>query len=152
MHRRLPIVLPFVALATCDGGSEPPPADPLFPADYAATFTEVRDCRTSADHDLTHVRVFADPVALDAYTTRGEPLPDGSLLVKEEHADETCTDLVGFAVMMREEGYDPDRGDWHWQKLDADRRVTQDGRLERCGGCHSLCEEPSGFDWTCAEP
>lgn len=151
MHRTLAFAALVAGVGGCNGESPPPP--PIFPADYAETFQEVRDCRLSADHDLSFVRVYADPVALESYTTRAAPFPAGSLLVKEEHGDETCTDVLGFTAMFREDpGWDPEGGDWHWQKLDADRAVTQDGKLQRCSSCHGLCEAPDGFDWTCAAP
>ena len=47
----------------------------LFPADYLASYTEVRDCRKSADHDLHNIRILADPVALASYQNRDAPFP-----------------------------------------------------------------------------
>ena len=52
---------PSRLLASCscsrapgEGGDDR--AEPVFPADYAATYIEVRDCRASGDHDLNNIR------------------------------------------------------------------------------------------------
>ncbi len=86
------------------------------------------------------------------YMARDEPFPVGSILLKEEYARDDCTDLDGYTVMRREPpGYDPESGDWHWQRLDTNRRVTEDGLVERCRSCHADCgEPPDGWDGTCA--
>ena len=142
-----------IATACSDDGGEPAPAEPLFPADYAATFQEVRSCRRSADHDLFYVRVLASAGAASVYANRDAPFPEGSVLVKEEHADDACTDLERITAMRREIGYAPQAGDWHWQRLSPDRAVELDGKLATCAGCHQSCGvPPDGHDWTCAAP
>lgn len=134
--------------------SEQTAFEPLFPADYAASYVEVRDCRRSGDHDLNYVRILADQAALEPYQKRSEPFPVGAVVLKVEHADEACGDITGYTAMRREEtGYAPDAGDWHWQRLDRDRVVKDDGKIERCTSCHALCGvPPDGFDWTCSIP
>jgi hypothetical protein len=102
---------------------------------------------------LFYVRVLASPEAANAYANRDAPFPDGSVLVKEEHVDDACTDLARFAAMKRELGYAPEAGDWHWQRLSPDRTVEQDGKLATCSGCHQSCGvPPDGHDGTCAAP
>lgn len=141
-------------IVACRDDGSSVPSEPLFPADYASSYVEVRDCRLSGDHEFNHVRVLADPGALASYRDRSSPFPVGSILMKEEYDDDACTMLVGFTAMQREPaGYDTAGGDWHWQKLDARRGVTQDGVVRRCRSCHEGCGvPPDGFDWTCAIP
>ena len=113
---------------------------------YAASYLEVRDCRRSPDHDLAYIRVLASPDAADAYTARTTSFPEGAIVLKEEHADPDCTDLVRVSAMLREEG------DWRWQQVDADGTVLEIER-ERCAGCHAACGvPPGGHEGTCAEP
>lgn len=144
--------LAFVlAAAGCGDG----PA-PLFPEDYAETYTEVRDCRQSGDHDLHMIRVLADDVALDTYADRSAPFPAGATVIKEEYdfGDFDCTGpIVQWTVMQKlDEGESPERLDWEWQTVDADRFVTEDDP-QRCANCHQGCGvPPDGFDGTCTVP
>lgn len=127
---------------------------PVFPADYAASYREVRGCRRSGDHDLNYVRILADPAAHAPYAERAVPFPERSVVLKVEYSDPACTDVTGFTAMRKESaGYAPSGGDWFWQKVGADRRVLESGQLVRCSGCHQACgQPPDGYDWTCAVP
>jgi hypothetical protein len=135
----------LAALAGC-GGDGPEPA---FPADYAGDFTEVRDCRSSADHDLHRIRVLADATAMAPYLAREAPIPDGAVLLKEEYdfGDDDCSGpILEWSVMAKRDGA------WSFQDVDADRRVVSEDD-SRCVGCHELCgDPPDGFDGTCAVP
>lgn len=142
-------------LAGCPGPN-PPVFDPLLPADYADTYTEVRNCRSSGDHDLHNIRVLADPEALGPYTNRTDPFPVGSILVKEEYdfGDSDCSgDILRWTVMQRlEDGASPENLDWHWQDVDQDFSVQEDDP-ERCAQCHFDCGAPPvGYLGTCTEP
>ena len=138
----------------CGDESDPVAAQAVFPADYAASFQEVRSCRKSADHDLFHVRVLASPSALDAYLNRDAAFAEGAVIVKEEHFDDQCTDLERITAMRREApGFAPEAGDWHWQRAKQDGSVELDGKLPSCAGCHQSCGvPPDGHDGTCTAP
>ncbi len=141
------------ALVACDPSETEPPPAAVFPQDWQASYTEVRDCRRSGDHDLNYVRILADAAALAPYQKRDAPFPDGAVVLKIEFADPECTDTSGFTAMRREAGFDAPNGDWHWQRLDATETVTEDGKLDRCIGCHTSCgAPPDGHDSTCAVP
>lgn len=133
-----------------DGGSEV-----LFPEDYAATFTEVRDCRPSGDHDLNNIRVLANAAAAGPYVDRDAPFPPGALLLKEEFdfGDVDCSgEIKQWTVMERRTtGSSTETLDWGWQRVDWDRNVMSDDE-PRCIGCHQLCVAPSGYDFTCTVP
>src|SRR4051812_28274789 len=93
-------ILLLVALLAGCGGSAP-----LFPADYAATYVEVRGCRPSGDHDLNNIRVLADPAALGPYMTRASDFPVGAVVLKEEHdfGDTACTGKPKqYTVMVKQ--------------------------------------------------
>jgi hypothetical protein len=149
-------LLVIALFAAACGDDDVPALDPLFPADYTATFVEVRDCRPSADHDLNNIRVLADPAALAPYRDREAPFPTGALLLKEEHdfGDTNCTgEPTQWTVMEKlADDSEPDQLDWRWQKVNLDRVVlSQDD--PRCFGCHELCTEPpDSYLFTCAVP
>jgi hypothetical protein len=146
-------LLPILLLAAACGDE---PLEPIFPADYRATYVEVRDCRGSGDHDLSPIRVLADPAAMPAYVNRDRPFPVGATLVKEEFEfdDVACEGaIVRWSVMVKlEDQSSPDTLDWRWQRVDGDGTVrTQDE--PRCIGCHIDCGvPPDGYGGTCAVP
>ncbi len=119
---------------------------PIFPADYRNTFTEVRDCRLGIEHGGVMIRVLANAIAAEPYRRLQNPLPVGSIVVKEEYEGADCSneaELTSWSAMRKESpGFDPVDGDWHWQQVAApSRAVTCDDK--RCPGfvcitCHSL--------------
>lgn len=127
--------------------------EPRFPSNYASTYTEVRNCRRSADHDLHYIRVLADPDALAPYRDRTAPFPVGSIVLKEEYdfADGDCTgDIVEWTVMQKTDS--SARLGWDWQRVNADRSIKSDNS-SLCSNCHSNCTpDENGYDSTCATP
>jgi hypothetical protein len=163
MHRLL--VAAILAAAACSSPSPPPTptAEPIWPENWEDSYTQVRPCRRSIDHDLVYVTIHADAKALPSYEKRDALFPEGSTVLKVEYDDEACTELRGYTVMQRRaKGYDPSGGDWHWQKADENRVVSIDGKsssppadpptqVDRCVRCHEGCgKAPDGFDWTCS--
>jgi hypothetical protein len=143
----------LVLIAACSAGQG---GTPILPEDCIATFTEVRDCRRSPDHDLRNIRIFADPDALAPYTDRVTPFPPGAVLVKEEYdfAGDGCTGpILEWTVMMRRT--DATNLGWIWQRigLEDDEREIVGEDEDRCIACHSECgQPPGGHDSTCAPP
>jgi hypothetical protein len=153
--KRLPVGLLTAALAAaCSGVEEPPEPEVAFPADYASSFVEVRDCRKSADHELEQVRVLVDPVALEPYADRTEAFSDGALVLKEQYesSDSSCSGPITQWTVMRKRRASSNLG-WDWQRVDANRRVVP-GNSASCAACHSACggSSTSGYDFTCADP
>ena len=127
--------------------------EPKFPADYAATYTEVRNCRSSSDHDLHRIRVLADPEALGPYTTRTAKFPVGSIVLKAEYdfGDTSCSDEPIEWTVMQKLATPEDLG-WVWQRVAADRSVTTEND-SLCITCHTSCGvAPDGYDGTCTMP
>lgn len=144
--------LALVSCADDETTTLPPPPPPIF-LDNGAGYQQLRDCRRSADHDLSYIRVLADAQAIPPYVNRDVPFPAGAVILKIEYADPPCTDLVGYTAMRRDVGIDPAGGDWHWQRANRAGTVTEDGIIERCKGCHTSCGvPPDGHDGTCAVP
>jgi hypothetical protein len=122
----------------------------FLPLDYQTSFQPARTCRSVTAHGLAYQRVLANAPAATPYTVSGSPLPTGSVLVGEQHADPSCTSLVEIYLMAKAEpGYDTAADDWRWQRLDANQRVLEDGRLRKCSACHAqspcagyLCSPP----------
>ncbi len=118
------------------------PIEPIFPSDYRDTYTEVRDCRNSSSH-VAMIRVLANDVAAQAYLDEANPLPVGSILVKEEYDGVDCSndnELVRWRAMRKEApGFDPEDGDWHWQWVEPDRSVKYDDK-STCIACHRAPE------------
>ncbi|HEY3500428.1 MAG TPA: cytochrome P460 family protein [Polyangiaceae bacterium] len=148
-------LLAVVLAAGCSDDPEPQAPPPPFPADYADSYAEVRDCRKSGDHDLSFVRILADPRAAAPYQNRSDPFPDGAVVLKEEYefGDDTCSgEILQWTVMMKAHAATAELG-WKWQRVDAQRRVAEENP-PRCQNCHIDCSGGSaiGYDYTCAEP
>ncbi len=154
--KRLLVLLAIGAVLGCTSKNDPPqpPVDPVFPADWAKSYTQVRECRKSIDHDVRYVTIFADPTSLSSYKNHDKLFPAGSIILKVEYQDDKCASAFrGYTVMRREKGYSPGNGDWHWQKTDAASKVLEDGLPYRCVGCHRdncMVKPPDGWDWTCS--
>ncbi len=118
-------------------GGEP---QPIFPSNYRASFTQVRDCRFSAAHGGVNVRVWANTIGAQPYLDLANPLPQGTVVVKEEFSGPDCSDdntLVQWRAMRKEApGFDPVDGDWHWQRVSLQRVVIFDTK-DTCIGCHT---------------
>ena len=154
MSRVVPLAL--VVLAAC--GTEPKPEPPVFPADYATTYQEVRNCRGPSEHDLNYIRVLASPDAVTAYTGRIAPFPTGSIVLKEEYDinDMTCSGpIVVWTVMAKlDDGSAPATLDWQWQKVDSHRN-TVNTDINKCVSCHTTCTPTGsrgGYAYTCTMP
>jgi hypothetical protein len=137
-------------LSGCFQDSAPKHSDYL-PLSYPTGFPIVRNCRLVADHQNTFELVRANQVAADPYTIASYPLPQGSVVIAEQHSsDPFCDSLSGYYLMAKEQaGYYGAGGDWHWQDLDLGQRVIEDGRLQKCASCHADC---AASDFLCARP
>ncbi len=150
------VALVLVVSCADDETTSAPGPEPLFPADYAASYSEVRDCRQSGDHDLNIIRILTAPDALAPYRDRAEPFPEGAVVLKEEYdfGDTSCSGPIKqWTVMVRlADGAAPTTLDWKWQRVDAERNVAAEDE-PRCYGCHTGCTpDNEGYDHTCAVP
>jgi hypothetical protein len=139
-----------------DETTVPPSGDPAFPADYLGSYSEVRNCRQSGDHDLNLIRILADPASLAPYRDRDQPFPEGGVVLKEEYdyGDTTCSGPIKqWTVMVRlADGGSPETLGWTWQQIDAQRNVVTEN-ASRCINCHTGCTPAmGGYENTCAVP
>lgn len=129
------------------------PIEPIFPADYRDTYTLVRDCRLSIEHGGVMIQVWANDIGAQAYLDEDNPLPVGSVVVKDEYEGTDCETEADFgrwrAMRKEEPGFDPDDGDWAWQWVNADRSVLLNDKAT-CIGCHRD-EECLARDYMCTE-
>lgn len=144
--RRL-AALAALALIACGGEAG---EGPVFPPDYAARYVRVVPCRNSVEHFLHHIAIWADPASADAYREGRFPLPAGSVIVKEEFADEACSQRVGWTAMRRDAtDAGPGAAAWRFQELDEARRVVEPH--PGCVACHRACDARLARDGTCLE-
>lgn len=85
------------------------------------------------------LKLYANPVALKA-AREGKPLPDGSILVKENYGEDKKT-LKAITPMYKKEGYNPEAGDWFWAKYGPDGEVMAAGKVESCINCHKAATD-----------
>jgi hypothetical protein len=150
--------------ATLAAGCGEPEPQPLFDLDEVEReFVEVVDCRHSHEHDLRHVRVFADPAAAEIFercVLSGlggrcdvSRFDTGALFVKYEYDLPGCDprELTSYTASLRlDDGDFPEGRDWHWQRLTPAMDVAEDGAPARCIQCHvNHCDPPDGLDLRC---
>lgn len=160
MWTRTYLTLLCSSLVGCAVSSDPGAVDPIrFPVDFEDRYLESKDCRLSHEHELRYIRVLVSPRAITAYETlaESEPFEPGDVLLKTEYDDAACTQLLGYTVLYREaSGYAPERFDWRWQRVDAERRLLLDGpgggAIETCVTCHQVhCSHSGGFELVCKD-
>jgi hypothetical protein len=138
---------------TCSGDAAGPnnQAEPFFPLNFRQTYTLVRDCRFSIEHDGHNILVYTNPEAASAYLTGTYPFQQGTVIVKELYRDPNCSDLFGYAAMRKSApGTAPQSGDWEWQNVGSDGKVQSGVQPSSCISCHLNCTE--GRDLTCTDP
>lgn len=143
----------FAALSLAASAcSDEPGEEPFFDvAEVMESWPEVRNCRFSIEHDGMNIIVFASPGAETAYRDGTYPFPEGTTIVKAEHDDSFCDEVVEFtAIRKLAPGTAPADGDWEWQRVDAGGKVLESGSLQRCVMCHQDCT--NGRDFTCTDP
>ena len=118
--------------------------------DYESSYVPVRGCRLAKGHGSNSIVVLASAEAASDYLLKNSPLPRGSVIVAKESDKADCSTLVGYTLMFKDvPGYDPTVADWHWQRLDDQRYVLEDGRRPECISCHTQCNRN---DYTCSPP
>lgn len=138
-----------------DAGPADAGREPVFPADFAEHYPEVRDCRHSHEHELRYIRVMVSESAREPYArlSPDTPYPVGATLVKLEYDDPDCAELVEYTAYRKlPAGENPPGNDWLWQRVSPERVVVEQGAPWTCITCHKYhCAPPYGYDLTCAE-
>ena len=148
--------LGLVLVFGCSDDS-PQMAAKLYPDDYAATFTEVRNCRYSIEHSLVNIRVLASPDAVAAYQDRVDPFLTDAIIVKEEYAEDdmACAGTIEAITVMKKLPFEssPSSLDWLWQRVYTNGPPVVEPDDEDCIRCHTDCGvAPMGYAGTCTVP
>ena len=112
----------------------------------------------SLQQEIADYRQWKTPEWVEGYTKSVHPLPEyvkyyvndigmsdidnppnGSVFVKEQFDEDK--ELMGFTVMKKIDGYDPENNDWYWAIADNSGRITNAGKLNSswtssCIDCH----------------
>ncbi|HEU0037019.1 MAG TPA: cytochrome P460 family protein [Kofleriaceae bacterium] len=157
MTNYIAVAASLVSLVACGGGADDTSDPPLFPEDYAATYTEVRNCRASIEHGPIRIRVMASPEALGPYTDRVSKFPTGAIVLKEQYddGDTACAGpILEYTVMQKlDVGSATAELDWAWQEVTASTFKTKTIDAGQCVACHKDCiTPPDGYDGTCTTP
>lgn len=142
--------LPLIACGGSDGGETPTPgSDDAYAAELYSSFAdgqyegwstvpaEGAELSVSGDHSGNYVITYANGTAADALADWSGTMPDGGLLLKVQYSDEAGTELAGYTVMEKVEGFNPEGGDWFWAGYQADGTTYAAGAASGCIGCHS---------------
>jgi cytochrome c553 len=132
-----------------------------FPEGYQSSFTMYQ---TVNRPDINQVRyLWANPVALQA-AREGKPLPDGSVLVLEQHAAKLGPDkkpvtgadgfferdrFLAYAVMARAPGWGKDipemlrNEDWNYAVFTPEKKLRPGVNQAECLACHKPLDKVS---------
>ncbi len=77
---------------------------------------------------------FVNDTAFGALKIGTTPLPNGSILVKENYKPDKT--LMAITVMLKKKDYYPEHGDWFWAKYGPDGTIMKEGKVAGCIGCH----------------
>jgi hypothetical protein len=66
-------------------------------------------------------------------------MANNSIVLKENYnADKRLTSVT---VMNKVKGYNTEGGDWFWVRFGPDSKVTDEGKVQMCLGCHAVAKD-----------
>ena len=98
--------------------------------------TEWEGVHSSQSAHGSSVQIWLNDLAITALEEE-TPYPDGAAIIKEGYVDEAGTQLNALTLMVKQEGYASDSGDWFWASYSSSGEVQQAGTPEFCVSCHS---------------
>lgn len=138
-----PIALCLLPLlqAGCIDEAEPEPVDPPTVAELEAAMAGYDrwnqlgrwiGVQPSGDAHGAYAQIWWNNTASVAIAEGGsEPMPPGSLIVKEGYSTDDPADLNAISAIWKIEGYG-----WFWARFNADREHVFSGQPEMCANCH----------------
>ncbi len=66
-------------------------------------------------------------------------MADNSIVVKENY--DKAKQLTSVTVMRKVKGFNPEKGDWFWARFGPDSKITHEGNVEMCYGCHAAADD-----------
>jgi len=82
------------------------------------------------------LKLYANPIAINAAMAGKTQMPDGAIIVKENYAKDGNT-LAAVTPMYKVKGYNPNANDWFWAKYGPDGKVQAAGKVDSCINCHA---------------
>jgi len=145
----------LLSLSACGGWDD----EAAFPENYSATYTKLHECKPSAHPAASYVLTSLSPEGSEAWSAMmegiaggAEPsaLPEGTVLVKSQYSDSSCSDLTGYTAMEQlAPATSPALGDFRWQFLDADGSCNNCDAGASCAGCHTAPSCGAAFPYVC---
>ena len=93
----------------------------------------------SEGHPNSYVYVYIDDLAKDTYLTVSAPFPECARIIKAKYTDQTASEVVRVAVMVKMlAGYDTRNNDWWYARYDptGTQSINQGKMYVECGRCH----------------
>jgi hypothetical protein len=142
--------------------AEPEPAAEMPPADGQAFWRYITETNPYTQWDRwpgkedmypgqsphgAYLKLYVNPVAMEALQAGNTTMPDRAILVKENYGEDRET-LAAVTPMYKIAGYNSDGGDWFWAKYGPEGQDMEAGRLDGCIDCHRTAP---GNDWLFTE-
>ncbi len=89
------------------------------------------------------LKLFVNDRAYEAIQSGRLPLPDGSIIVKENYDKDKIT-LKVVSPMYKVKNYNPEGGDWFWAKYGTEGSIEAAGEVRACIDCHKKKKDQ---DW-----
>ena len=81
-----------------------------------------------------YISVYVNDTALESINN-AKGMADNSIVLKENYTADK--ELASVTVMQKIKGYNPEGGDWFWVRFSPDSKVTDEGKVIMCLGCHT---------------
>ena len=81
-----------------------------------------------------YITVYVNDTALGSIKN-AKGMADNSVVVKENYTADK--QLASVTVMQKVKSYNPEGGDWFWVRFSPDSKVTDEGKVIMCLGCHT---------------
>lgn len=78
---------------------------------------------------------YVNGTALQAINGDAETMPSGAIVAKENYTPDKS--LAATTVMYKQEGFNPEAGDWFWAKYGPEGGIQASGAVDSCIECHS---------------
>ena len=106
----------------------------------APTADDYAPFRKNNPHAASFITVYVNNIGREAmFAKQVQRFPEGSVIVKEKisNFNEGRKPLLYTLMRKREQGYNPELGDWEFSVVAADgKQVEAVGKLENCQACH----------------
>lgn len=106
----------------------------------APTADDYAPFRKNNPHAASFITVYVNNIGREAmFAKEVQRFPEGSVIVKEKigNVNEGRKPLLYTLMRKREQGYNPELGDWEFSVVGANgTQVEAVGKLENCQGCH----------------